>query len=146
LDYEDLMELPWLLAVASGHPLARMKRIRPADLAAWPWVMPARETQPRRRLEEILRRLGIRDRLRIVLESRTFAVTQTYVAGNLGISVLYGPDPESPPRGIKLREVVKWFGSTPAAIIARKGRHAPAHIESFLAILRKCLARSPGTV
>jgi DNA-binding transcriptional LysR family regulator len=146
LDYEDLIELPWLLATAAGDPLMKAPRIRPADLTGRPWILPARETQPRRRLEEILRRLGIRDKLRVVLESRTFSVTETYVAAGLGISVLYGADPKRPPRGIRLREVTRSFGTMPVAIIARKGRHSAPHIETFLRIVRKCLSRPPGTV
>lgn len=36
--------------------------------------MPPAETQPRRHLEDVLRRLGLRERIRVIMESRNFAL------------------------------------------------------------------------
>lgn len=137
----DLMQLPWLLAAAEGHPLSRKRGLKLADLVDWPWIMPARETQPRRHLEEVLRREGIRDRVRIVLESRSFSLTQTYVALGLGISLWYGGNVRRPAPGLWLRPATRWFGITPVAIVTRKGSHLPSHVEAFLQIVRRRLGK-----
>jgi DNA-binding transcriptional LysR family regulator len=136
---EDLMELPWLLTAVERHPLSRKRSLKLTDLLEWPWIMPAQETQPRRHLEEVLRREKIRDKIRVVLESRSFWLTQTYVALNLGISLWYGGNPKRPIQGLWQRPMTQWFGVTPVAIVTRKGTHPAAHVEAFLQIVRRRL-------
>jgi DNA-binding transcriptional LysR family regulator len=135
--YEDLFELPWLLASVAGHPLSKKRSLRLADLTGWPWIMPAAETQPRRHIEEVLRRAGIRERIRVVMESRNFALTHSYVKMGLGISAWYGGAARQP--GLWLRPVTQWFGVTPVAIALRAGTRQAPHIERFLDILRQSL-------
>lgn len=137
LSFEQLCEFPWLLATARRHPLSRKRNLKLADLADWPWIMPARETQPRRHLEEVLRRAGMRERIRVVLESRHFALTQTCVGIGLGIAMLYGADPRHPPAGLWLRPVPRWFGVTSVAIVTRTGKPIAGHVEGFLKIARR---------
>jgi DNA-binding transcriptional LysR family regulator len=136
---EDLMQLPWLLTTAEGHPLSRKRAVRLTDLTEWPWIMPARETQPRRHLEEVLRREGLRDKIRVVLESRSFSLTQTYVGLGLGISLWYGGNPRRQAPGLWMRPATQWFGVTPVAIVTRKGAHYAVHVEAFLQIVRRRL-------
>jgi DNA-binding transcriptional LysR family regulator len=136
---EDLMELPWLLTTAQGHPLSQKRVIKLADLTEWPWIMPAKETQPRRHLEEILRREGLRERIRVVLESRSLSLTQTYVGLGLGISLWYGSNRRKPVPGLWQRPATQWFGVTPVAIVTRNGTHHPGHVEGFLRIVRRRL-------
>lgn len=138
---EDLLELPWLLTTVEGHPLSKKRQLKLADLAAWPWIMPARETQPRRHVEEMLRRAGLREKIRVVLESRSFSLTQTYVALGLGISLWYGGNPRKPAPGLWLRNATQWFGVTPVAIVTRKGAHLPVHVQAFLRIVRRQLGQ-----
>lgn len=135
--YENLFELPWLLATVAGHPLSKKRGLRLADLAAWPWIMPAEETQPRRHIEGVLRRAGLRERVRVVMESRNFALTHSYVKMGLGISVWYGGPAKQP--GLWMRSVSHWFGVTPVAIVLRAGTHQPLHVQKFLGILRQSL-------
>lgn len=139
VQYEDLLQLPWLLATGRGHPLSRRRSLKLTDLLSWPWILPASETQPRRRLEAALRREGIRDQVRVVMESRTFALTETYVKMGLGITFIYGRDPKHPPPGLWLRPLPQWFGYMPVAIVTRTGRHHPPHVKTFLDIVRKVL-------
>lgn len=144
LVFEPLNELPWLLATPQGHPLSHKRNLRLADLAEYPWVMPAGETQPRRHLENVLRREGLRERIRIVMESRTFALTETYVRLGLGITVWYGRDQKRPPAGLWMRPVTQWFGAAPVAVVVRKGRHAPPHVETFVRIVKETLDAKNG--
>lgn len=144
LVFEPLNELPWLLATPQGHPLSHKRNLRLADLAEYPWVMPAGETQPRRHLENVLRREGLRERIRIVMESRTFALTETYVRLGLGITVWYGRDQKRPPAGLWMRPVTQWFGAAPVAVVVRKGRHAPPHVETFVRIVKETLGAKNG--
>jgi LysR family transcriptional regulator, low CO2-responsive transcriptional regulator len=139
LIYEDLLELPWLLATAEDHPVSGKRGLKLADLVAWPWILPAAETQPRRRLDEVLRREGLVDKIRVVMESRTFALTETYVRHGLGLTFFYGRDPDHPPPGIWLRAVPQWFGSMTVSLVTRKGRHLAPQAVQFMDLLRECL-------
>jgi DNA-binding transcriptional LysR family regulator len=137
--YQDLLSLPWQLATAEGHPLSRKRTLRLSDLTEFPWIMPAAETQPRRHLETVLQREGLRGRVRVVMESRNFALTHAYVKMGMGISVWYGGNPRAPTPGLRTRPVTQWFGATPVAVVVRKGKHQPAHVESFLRIVKEAL-------
>jgi DNA-binding transcriptional LysR family regulator len=141
LVYEDLDRLPWLLATAAGNPLSRKRSLRLGDLVEYPWIMPAVETQPRRHLENVLHRERLRDRVRIVMESRTFGLTETYVRLGLGITVWYGRDLKHPPAGLWMRPVTQWFGSMPVAVVMRKGKHPPPHVTTFMHIVRQTLGQ-----
>ena len=141
LEVEDLLELPWLLTAATGHPLSKRRGLKLSDLVEWPWIMPARETQPRRHLEQVLKREGLRDKVRVVLESRAFSLTQTYVALGLCVSLWYGGNPRRPAPGLWIRPATQWFGVTPVAIVTRKGSHLPAHVQAFLQIVRRRLTQ-----
>jgi LysR family cys regulon transcriptional activator len=142
LVYQDLLELPWLQATPPRHPLSNKKQLKLTDLTEYPWIMPAQETQPRRHLDEVLRREGILDQIRVVLESRTFALTQTYVTMGLGITLWYGFDPSHPAAGLWLRPATQWFGIIPVAIVTRRGKHQPPHVEAFLQIIRRGLVQN----
>lgn len=144
LIYEDLDQLPWVLATMEGHPLSRKRSLRLSDLTDYPWVMPAGETQPRRHLETVLRREGLRERVRIVMESRTFGLTETYVRLGLGITVWYGRDVKHPPAGLWMRPATQWFGSVPIAVVMRKGKHPPPHVATFVRIVRETLGSGDG--
>jgi len=57
----------------------------------------------------------------------------------LGITLWYGADPRRPAAGLWLRPATQWFGSTPVAIVSRRGKHQPPHVETFLKIVRRAL-------
>src|SRR5437763_19435 len=97
------------LLVRKGRSVQLTSEGKLGDLTEWPWIMPARETQPRRHLEEVLRREGLREKIRVVLESRSFSLTQTYVALGLGISLWYGGNPRKPAPGLWVRPATQWF-------------------------------------
>jgi DNA-binding transcriptional LysR family regulator len=140
--YENLFELPWLLATAERHPLSRKRALKLADLTAWPWIMPAGETQPRRHLESVLRRAGLHERIHVVLESRTFSLTETYVRLGLGITLWYGADPRHPPQGLWMRPATQWFGTMPVAVVTRKGRHLSPHAATFVRMVKEALGHA----
>ena len=81
------------------------------------------------------------DRVRIVMESRTFGLTETYVRLGLGITVWYGRDLKHPPAGLWMRPVTQWFGSMPVAVVMRKGKHPPPHVTTFMHIVRQTLGQ-----
>jgi DNA-binding transcriptional LysR family regulator len=54
LEQQHLFDDPLAIVVRAGHPLARRRRLRPRDLAEFPWIAP-REGSPLRRHFDALR-------------------------------------------------------------------------------------------
>jgi len=86
LEYEDLFDMQLMLFTAVDHPLARKKRVAPADIVAYPLVLtPA----GRKRLEAILRKHDLLARMHVALETDSTDTVNKYVALGVGISLGY---------------------------------------------------------
>ena len=71
LEYLDLFERQLHLLCSTGHPLARKKQIVPADLTAYPMIVPPRGSFSQRMLERLLQRHGLVEHIHVMMESRT---------------------------------------------------------------------------
>lgn len=56
---EPLFSDPLSIAVRAGHPLAERKRLRPADLARFPWIAPRASSPLRAQFEELFAAAGV---------------------------------------------------------------------------------------
>ncbi len=56
---EHLFDDPLSIALRSGHPLTSRKRIRVADLAAYPWIVPRAASPLRRHFEALFAEAGV---------------------------------------------------------------------------------------
>ena len=56
---EPLFDDPLSIAVRAGHPLAGRKRLRPADLARFPWIAPRASSPLRAHFDELFATAGV---------------------------------------------------------------------------------------
>jgi DNA-binding transcriptional LysR family regulator len=142
LEYHDLFERQFQLLCATDHPLARKKRITPADLAAYPMIVPPRGTFSYRMLERLLQRYGLIERTHVMLESRTVNVVCQYAALGLGIALLYvGPEICRFLPTLRLRVFDPKLERLPVAVLVRKGFHLTEHAENFKEAVVRQLAQ-----
>jgi DNA-binding transcriptional LysR family regulator len=137
LQLEDLFEMRLMLLTAVGHPLARKRRLSPADLVEHPIILPPRESYAYKTMERLLRREGLFERLQPVMETFSLDIVRKYVELGVGIALNYvGPGAEKYMPGTVIRLFDPKLEGLPVAIWSLKGAVAPAPAEEFRHILR----------
>jgi DNA-binding transcriptional LysR family regulator len=141
LQTEHLFDLRLTLLTAANHPLARKKRVGPEDVVKYPFVMPQVGTRSRQELERVLRRHGVGEAVRTVVETSHFDVSRSYVAAGLGIALLYTSEHARPLLpGIHMRVFDPTLEGLPVALLLRKGAHLPEPVQAFCQIVRQAFA------
>lgn len=128
---ETLWPDPLDLVAAADHPLAGRTPLAPADLAAWPAILPAPTTFTRRIIAEALRPYGLQ--LRVALETNYLETIKMMVSVGLGWSAL--------PRTMVTGELValRVAGIEPGrrlGLVRRVGRTLGNAAHAFAAIAR----------
>jgi DNA-binding transcriptional LysR family regulator len=75
-----------LLATHASHPLARQKRLAPADLNGKPWVLFERGSSTRRVIDEMFAREQIEPR--IVMETENVEILKALAASGMGMTIV----------------------------------------------------------
>jgi DNA-binding transcriptional LysR family regulator len=141
LSYERLFDLRFVLLMPEGHPLARKKRIHPADLIDHPLIVPPDGSYARRKLDQLLHRHDLTERVNIVMETPLLEIIRKYVAGGLGIAPAHIGDEPEPAPGIEVGQFVGEKDSVAAGMVTRKGSHLSDSAQAFADTIRQHLAR-----
>jgi DNA-binding transcriptional LysR family regulator len=141
LEYETLFELRLMLLASSQHPLARKKKVTPADLVAHPIIKGTSYNE--QALEAVLRRHNLLERMHVVMESSSTDIVLKYVALGIGIAVMYmGGKDDRPTSGLHTRPFDPEETDTlPVALMFRKGAYLPEHVADFCRLVREHLGR-----
>ncbi len=140
LEYEDLFELPLMLLMQKGHPLANKKKLRFGDVAEYPLILPAPESYTRRVIDRILLRHGFSGPLRVVMEALAFDTIEKYVAMGVGVGIMHMSDqPGSAADGLTARVFDPHLERLPVALVLRKYAHQPQPVQEFCALVRRYL-------
>lgn len=136
--YEDMFEIPLMLMTSTNHPLARKKRVRVADLAAYPLIVGRGANQSR--LERLLNRHNQAGRSNVVLESSLTDIIQKYVAQDVGIGLFHvSPRSAEAMPGVRLRVFDPHMEKLPVALVVRKDIRLAEPVEEFRQFVRRCL-------
>jgi DNA-binding transcriptional LysR family regulator len=127
-----------------GHPVTRVRSLKPDDLGRWPLVN-ARESFRDPAINARLERHGVfRARPRRV-EARSGDTIREYVRLGYGLGVI-ACWPGSPAlRGLRVRPMGRWFGGAPVYAIVKKRPAREGLIQAFLESFRRRHGKgSPG--
>lgn len=141
LEYEPLFEAPLLLLTAADHPLARKRRVGPADLAGQPLILAPAGSAIRRSQDRLLRQHGLAEPAHVVMESEHTHIVAQYVALGLGVALwnmqrwavehfpgLHGRMVEAAPEPLA------------GAMVVRKYAKQPEHVQAFCRVVRQFVA------
>jgi len=91
LRFEACYDEPMCVVVRAGHPLAGIKRLQLAALAAEDWILPSPETAYRHRIDAAFRQLGVEPPGRLVesvsILTNTALLQQTDMLGVMPVNV-----------------------------------------------------------
>jgi DNA-binding transcriptional LysR family regulator len=136
--YEPCYQLEILLITPPNHPLARKRRVRASDLAAYPLVN-SPSSFGNHDLNKTLERLGLfRARPRRV-EAQSSATIRRYVALGYGIGLISASARHQPDTELHERSMAADLGYLTVYAIRRKGAIQPAASREFVSIIKATL-------
>jgi DNA-binding transcriptional LysR family regulator len=138
MDYEDLFAMDFTLLTPRGHPLARKKKVTPADLVRYPHIITPKSGFAFRRLERLLQRHGLFDALDVAMDCRYTDLILKYVGLGLGIALVYISDRVRRTLDqVHARVFDASLGKLHVALVTRKHYHLSEPMQVFRNLLRK---------
>ena len=137
-----LREEPMMVVTHPSHPLARRRRVSPADLDGARFVAFDHDLPIRRAIDRALKQHGVK--VEVAMEFDNVETIKQAIGIAAGISILPAPtvQKESEMKTLAVVDLALPGLVRPVAIIHRKGRHLTAAVSRFIAQLRDDDARS----
>lgn len=134
-----------VLIVPDKHPLLKVKRVTLADIAGHPLILPPRNIESRRYIEELFEKEGIE--YRVIMESGNVELSSRYVEAGIGISfasIARGLNPLRV-RKIKFLPLTKYFETDYLSVVSRKRGSLPLYAENFISLILRSIVNKPST-
>jgi DNA-binding transcriptional LysR family regulator len=128
---EPLVKRPWVLLLPAGHPLARKRRLVPADLIRYPLILPATGTVWRERVDEVFRAAGLLAPMHVSLEVSIPLAARRYVSLGLGIALVPRPRGGLDLPNLCSRPLGKWLAPEEIGVFWRRGTNPRPHARLF---------------
>jgi DNA-binding transcriptional LysR family regulator len=135
---EPAYDLAFVLVTPKNHPLARKRRVRPEDLAGYPFVtgpLAFSELDLRARLESH----GVFSGQACRVEAQFTATSRQYVWLGFGIGIVSKRPAQPPHPDLHERDMSEFFGHTPVCLVRQKGQPQRPVVQEFQAIVRELL-------
>ena len=144
LEVLPLREEPMMVVTHPSHPLARRRRVSPADLDGARFVAFDHDLPIRRAIDRALKQHGVK--VDVAMEFDNVETIKQAIGIAAGISILPAPtvQKESEMKTLAAVELALPGLVRPVAIIHRRGRHLTAAVSRFITQLRDDDAR-PAT-
>jgi DNA-binding transcriptional LysR family regulator len=139
LDYENLIELEFMLLTATQHPLARKKRVTLAEFIRYPIIRPPLGSYSRTALDRLLQHHDLEDQIHVVMENNTVDIIRKYVAAGTGVALLYVRPSGPQQAGVHERLFDASQQRMPVALVVRKGACLTEPAEHFRRMLKQSL-------
>lgn len=136
IEYKVFREHKRVLITPKGHALTKLRRITPKDLAAYPFILPPKQSETRTLVDEFFSRKGIKHTVSLEMTGRD--AVKNYVEKGLGISIMtdYYLFPHDINR-LAIRDLSEYFDSTTRDLLWRKGKvFTPIQQELMLYMLK----------
>jgi DNA-binding transcriptional LysR family regulator len=139
LSVERAYEIEYLVVLAPGDPLGQRRSLRLADLVSRPLIVGHPGTHARQMLEEALHREGLRDRMRIAVETDNSAFTMACVRAGMGVGIVAGQENGFLSRGLKVLPLRRSLGKARIVFLLAKGRQSTRVVLDLMECIRSRL-------
>jgi DNA-binding transcriptional LysR family regulator len=121
IEYRVFREHKRVLITQKGHPLTKLKTITPKDLAAYPFILPPKQSETRTLVDEFFTAKGVKHNVALEMTGRD--AVKNYVEKGLGISIMtdYYLFPHDMDR-LAITDMSRFFGQTTRDLLWRKGK------------------------
>ena len=123
-----------VLVTASDHPLAKLRRLKLADVAKYPLILPPRQQSTYRIVQQAFAAQSLEPDVKF--EVGGYEVIKTYVKLGLGISIvmshcLQGDEP------LHTASLKRWLPKREYGLVLRKGQALSPATTQFVQLVRK---------
>jgi DNA-binding transcriptional LysR family regulator len=141
LEYEHLFDEPLSLLAPSGHPLTRVRALRPEHLVKYPLILPPKGGADRTSIERFFRKHNLAGQAQTAMICGLVDVAREYVLAGVGIALVYVTDDivRGAP-GLQMRVLAPEVEGLPIEMAVRKGAHLSEHVQQFRRVVRQCLS------
>jgi DNA-binding transcriptional LysR family regulator len=127
--------LDYLLVTPPKHPLLRPRVLDLDHIVEHPLVLGEPVAYSRRRVQEVLHRYDLTDKLQLAVETSSDEYTLSCVRAGLGVGITVGSGRGHLYRGLGVRSLRRWFGTARLGFLWKRGAFiAPAQRELAQAI------------
>jgi DNA-binding transcriptional LysR family regulator len=137
LNYERISDLRFVVLMPTGHPLTQKKRVHPAELAAYPLIVPPVGSFARRVLTELYQHHDLPEPTNIMMETPLLDIIRKYVAAGIGIAPAHIAVAEEEMPGVEARPLGSPNESISIGLVSLKGAHLSEPVREFAALVRK---------
>jgi DNA-binding transcriptional LysR family regulator len=136
VEIEHAYELETLLITPKGHPLAKKRRVRPADLRHYPLISSRHSLSDQPALAANLDRNRVFDGPTPRVEPFLASTVRTYLKLNLGIALIYGLPPRKQNPFFHERSMSEHFGRGLVRFVLRRGSPHEALAHTLMRLIR----------
>jgi DNA-binding transcriptional LysR family regulator len=140
LTFESAGEVQYLLSTPQRHPLLRQRTIRLAQVVEHPLILTEPGGYSRRRVEEVMHRHALADRMQVAVETSSDEYTLSCVRAGLGLGITVGIPDGSLYRGLSVRSLGRWFGTARVGFFWKRGARVPPVQRELAEAIRARLA------
>jgi DNA-binding transcriptional LysR family regulator len=140
LVFESAGEVEYLLSARERHPLLRQRSLRLPQVVEHPLVLTEPGGYSRRRVEEVMHRHALADRLQVAVETSSDEYTLSCVRAGLGLGITVGISHGSLYRGLGVRALGRWFGTARVGFLWKRGARVPPMQRELAEAIRRRLA------
>jgi molybdate transport repressor ModE-like protein len=152
LEVTPLTSYPFMLVCPEGHPLAKARSVRPADIIRHPLVLPGEGSNSRRHVQQVFDAAGVWRKARIALTASSFDILAGYVRTGFGIAVtsvspiILRQAAAGHPgyQGILFRDLSRSIGTERVILAHRRSGIELPHHRSFREIVEEFLEPGPA--
>ena len=141
LEYEHLFDEQLSLLAPDGHPLTRVRHLRPDHLVKFPLILPPKGGADRKVIERFFRKHNLVQDVQTAMVCGLIDVVTEYVVSGVGVALMYVTDSirRSTP-GLHVRVLDADIELLPIEMAVRKGSHLPDYVQDFRRMVRGFLS------
>ncbi len=140
--YEPAGEVDYLLIAPPRHPLLRQRTLHLEQIVKHPLVLGESGAYSRHRVQEIMHRYNLTEKMHVAVETSSDEYTLTCVRAGLGVGITVGTGQGHLYRGLAVRSLRRWFGTARIGFLWRQGAYVPPVERQLAQAISSCLTRS----
>jgi DNA-binding transcriptional LysR family regulator len=137
--YEQVGQRSFMLITAPNHPLVRKRRLRLADVIAYPLILFPKGNPLRVQVERVFDREGLLPQMQVALETDNREISEHFAHRRLGVGIALVSPAQKPIVPVRFLPLADLFGSLPLCLLWEKGAHLLPHVAAFVEMVRHSL-------
>jgi DNA-binding transcriptional LysR family regulator len=142
VEYEAAGAVDYLLITPPRHALLKRRPLQLKHIIEHPLVLGIAPSYSRGRVQEVLQRYDLAQRITVAAETSSDEYTLSCVRAGIGVGITIGTGKGHLYRGLGVRSLQKWFGTAHVGFLWKKGAYVPPAQRAMADAIREFAQRS----